>query len=199
MIDKNYKIIIVANTLDESINLFNVLKENAKEKFDKEFKLCPAFSNIPSLMNEFAHVDECGMITYYLEYDTIKLSLKNNALLFINSNSDNILTGMTYEDFYNSEVMVLSYHDYNLLPNKFFKKNKTLTIWLDNYNHKKLNYNEVIEVDCFATRLNAENDKYIKYMYFLGKSNEEIADIIFEYIDEETTINRRAELLELYE
>lgn len=203
-ITSSYKFIIISNSFDESFELYTELKDYIINKKQQILKLCPTFTTNMSLDN--SSLNELSIIdiendkprSYYLEYETINLSIKNNALLYVLSDKNEILTGITYDDFYENDVMILTYKEFNLLPNKLFKKNNILIIWKDSYDHDKLDYSESIEVNCFMSRIINES-KYYKYLYFLGKQNDFISKIIVKYIDDKTTIQERQKLHEIYE
>ena len=130
---------------------------------------------------------------YYLESQEIDLAYKNNVILFVNT-ENYISTGVSMDNYYNSDICVLSIKDFNNISNTVFqsKLNDILVIWIDS----------PIKENNSETRVDINESKYllerlnsgIKYLYFLSESDETIVDTIFEYLESDE--ERKAQILE---
>ena len=117
---------------------------------------------------------------YYLDVNTVNLSYKNNALLYIKTNNY-ISDGITIDDFYNNDICVLTIEEFNSIPEIVFKKYDILVIWVDTKNHKGISNADLIEINYFSSFVST-----INYLYFLDEEPN-IHNTILEYVygDEE--------------
>ena len=166
----NLKTFIVC--LDEQKAL-NIAKDIVKT--NDELSIIPIFTTNTDYKGE---VNENYI--YYLDVNTVNLSYKNNALLYIKTDKY-ISSGITIDDFYNNDVCYLTVEEFNSIPEVIFRKYDILVIWVDTKNHKAISNSDLIEINYFSTFITT-----INYLYFL-ETEEDIHNTILDYIfgDEE--------------
>jgi hypothetical protein len=166
----NLKTFIVC--LDEQKAL-NIAKDIVKA--NDELSIIPRFTTNTDYKGE---VNENYI--YYLDVNTVNLSYKNNALLYIKTDKY-ISSGITIDDFYNNDVCYLTVEEFNSIPEVIFRKYDILVIWVDTKNHKAISNSDLIEINYFSTFITT-----INYLYFL-ETEEDIHNTILDYIfgDEE--------------
>jgi hypothetical protein len=145
-------------------------------------------SIIPRFTTNIEYKDELNEnYIYYLDVNTVNLSYKNNALLYIKTNNY-ISDGITIDDFYNNDICYLTIEEFNSIPDIVFKKYDILVIWVDIKNHKGISNSDLIEINYFSSFVTT-----INYLYFLDDEIN-IHNTILEYLygDE----NKRKYLLE---
>ena len=151
-------------------------------------KINDELSIIPLFTTDIKYKDTINEnYIYYLDVNTVNLSYKNNALLYIKTDKY-ISSGITIDDFYNNDICFLSIEEFNSIPEVIFKKHDILIIWIDTKNHKGITNSDLIEIKYFNSFIIAN-----KYLYFL-ENEQDIHNIILDYIygDEE----KRKQLLE---
>jgi hypothetical protein len=152
----------------DKIKALNIAKDIIKT--NDELSIIPRFTTDIEYKNE---VNE--NYVYYLDVNTVNLSYKNNALLYIKTDKY-ISTGITIDDFYNNDICYMNVEEFNSIPEIIFKKYDILIIWVDTKNHKYISNSDLIEIDYFNTFINTTN-----YLYFL-EDEIGIHNIILEYI-----------------
>jgi hypothetical protein len=166
----NLKIFIVCLDKEKALNV-------AKDivKINDELSIIPRFTTDTEYKNE---VNENYI--YYLDVNTVNLSYKNNALLYIKTNKY-ISSGITIDDFYNNDICYLTVEEFNSIPEIIFKKYDILVVWIDTKTHKTISNSDLIEINYFNTFITT-----INYLYFL-ENETDIHNTILEYIfgDEE--------------
>ena len=138
-------------------------------------------SIIPRFTTNTEYKDEVNEnYIYYLDVNTVNLSYKNNALLYIKTDNY-ISSGITSDDFYNNDICYLTIEEFNSIPEIVFKKYDILVIWIDTKNHKSISNADLIEINYFNTFITTNN-----YLYFL-ETEKDIHNTILDYImgDEE--------------
>jgi len=117
---------------------------------------------------------------YYLSTVELNKAIKNNYVLYVLTNNY-ISTGITIDDFYNNDIFILNYKEYNTIPDLVFNKHDILTIWIDSKDGKyKDIFNDIVFVENRLEKVNNE--------YFLKGENEEIVNTILNYLDENNNI-----------
>ena len=58
---------------------------------------------------------------YYLDNNTINTSIKNNVVIYATSNI-NVISGITIDDFYNSNILTMSFSEFNNISTNFLLK-----------------------------------------------------------------------------
>ena len=166
----NLKTFIVC--LDKNKAL-NVAKDIVKT--NDELSIIPRFTTNTEYKGE---VNENYI--YYLDVNTVNLSYKNNALLYIKTDNY-ISSGITSDDFYNNDICYLTIEEFNSIPEIVFKKYDILVIWIDTKNHKSISNTDLIEINYFSNFVTT-----INYLYFL-ENELDIHLTILDYIfgDEE--------------
>lgn len=166
----NLKTFIVCLYEDKALNVAkDIIKTN------DELSIIPRFTTNTEYKNE---VNE--NYVYYLDVNTVNLSYKNNALLYIKTDKY-ISSGITIDDFYNNDICYLTVEEFNSIPEVIFRKYDILVIWVDTKNHKTISNADLIEINYFSTFITS-----INYLYFLENENN-IHTVILDYIfgDEE--------------
>ena len=156
-------------------------KEKALNVAKDIVKINDELSIIPRFTTNTEYKDEVNEnYIYYLDVNTVNLSYKNNALLYIKTNKY-ISSGITIDDFYNNDVCYLTVEEFNSIPEIIFKKYDILVVWIDTKNHKAISNSDLIEINYFNTFITT-----INYLYFL-ENEIGIHNTILEYIfgDEE--------------
>jgi len=156
-------------------------KEKALNVAKDIVKINDELSIIPRFTTDTEYKDEVNEnYIYYLDVNTVNLSYKNNALLYIKTNKY-ISSGITIDDFYNNDVCYLTVEEFNSIPEIIFKKYDILVVWVDTKNHKAISNSDLIEINYFNTFITT-----INYLYFL-ENEIGIHNTILEYIfgDEE--------------
>lgn len=166
----NLKTFIVCLDKEKALNV-------AKDivRINDELSIIPRFTTDTEYKNE---VNENYI--YYLDVNTVNLSYKNNALLYIKTNKY-ISSGITIDNFYNNDICYLTVEEFNSIPEIIFKKYDILVVWIDTKNHKAISNSDLIEINYFNTFITT-----INYLYFL-ENEIDIHNTILEYIfgDEE--------------
>ena len=156
-------------------------KEKALNVAKDIVKINDELSIIPRFTTNTEYKDEVNEnYIYYLDVNTVNLSYKNNALLYIKTNKY-ISSGITIDDFYNNDVCYLTVEEFNSIPEIIFKKYDILVVWIDTKNHKTISNSDLIEINYFNTFITT-----INYLYFL-EDEKNIHNTILDYIlgDEE--------------
>ena len=156
-------------------------KEKALNVAKDIVKINDELSIIPRFTTNTEYKDEVNEnYIYYLDVNTVNLSYKNNALLYIKTNKY-ISSGITIDDFYNNDVCYLTVEEFNSIPEVIFKKYDILVVWIDTKNHKTISNTDLIEINYFNTFITTNN-----YLYFL-ETEKDIHNTILDYImgDEE--------------
>ena len=156
-------------------------KEKALNVAKDIVRINDELSIIPRFTTDTEYKDEVNEnYIYYLDVNTVNLSYKNNALLYIKTNKY-ISSGITIDDFYNNDVCYLTVEEFNSIPEIIFKKYDILVVWVDTKNNKAISNSDLIEINYFSTFITT-----INYLYFL-ENEIGIHNTILEYIfgDEE--------------
>jgi len=115
------------------------------------------------------------IFNYKIDLNTIYLSYKNNALLYVNT-INNISTGVTLDDYYNNDICIIDVSDFNMISDKQLSENDILIVWIDSKYNKKTDIQEIKYLQQRLTKYN--------YLYFLESENiNDIADVILEYLN----------------
>jgi hypothetical protein len=159
-----------------------ILAEKLHE-INNELKICPIYSSLQS--NESKHIE-------YMKIEEINLSFKNNALLYIDYNNNDI-TCITIDNFYNNDLIPIKLHEFNNIINAYL--NDILVIWLDCNNSKDINKKE-LRKNITATKhlLETIDNNNIKYLYFLKEDINDIANVIDKYLNSGDEIKKEIEI-----
>lgn len=164
MNNKN-KIILIGHNYDKNIEIMALLtSKNENIKIAKTFTTNIDYKDLP--IKEWK---------YYMDNDDLFLSYKNNALLCISTNKEQISEGVTKEEAYNSQIIPMTYSMFNIASPKYIKD---MTIcWIDSSFHRTKNIvKETMEM----------MKTYKKYpvIYFTDEdSSESISNIIIRYLN----------------
>lgn len=161
----NLKTFIVCLNKDKSLNI-------AKDiiKINDELSITPQFTT------DIKYKDEINEnYIYYLDVNTVNLSYKNNALLYIKTDKY-ISSGITIDDFYNNDICFMTIEEFNSIPEIIFKKYDILIVWIDIKNNESVTNSDLIEINYFNSFITSTN-----YLYFL-ETEKEIHNTILEYI-----------------
>ena len=112
---------------------------------------------------------------YYLPTLEVNKAIKNNYVLYVLTNNY-VSNGITIDNFYNNDIFILTYKEYNTISDLIFNKHNILTIWIDSKDGK---YKDIFnDINFVEKRL--EN---VPYKYFLKGENNEIVETILNYLD----------------
>lgn len=126
----------------------------------------------------------------YLSASDITLSFENNVLLFINFIKDGEIECVSLDNFYNSDVIVLKNKNFNNIIETYTED--SLLIILDekcNLKENKSISKDIAEIKYIFERIESQK---LKYLYFMGEEQEEIASVINDYLtseDEQIKLN----------
>lgn len=169
------KIIIIGINKINKIDIAKYIIEH-----NDELSIVPSFTSDEYYKNKISED-----YIYYLNPNTIDLSYKNNAFLFIET-KDYISKGITCDDFYNNDILCLSLENFNNIIDKELETNENIIIWVDTKFHGSENItNEINETKYVLQRLENYN-----YMYFLDESNELINEVIYKYINSNEEVRK---------
>ena len=115
---------------------------------------------------------------YYLESNTISRAIKNNSILYVSYENNNII-GVTMDDFYNSDIIPLYINNFNDISTNLLDKyiDDLVIVWYDTCNHskgKELN-REILESELLLKKIETHNYKFI---YFLDDDFNTVADVL---------------------
>lgn len=115
---------------------------------------------------------------YYLESNTISSAIKNNSILYVSYENDNII-GVTMDDFYNSDIVPLSINNFNDISTNLLDKyiDDLVIVWYDTCNHskgKELN-REIIESEFLMKKIETY---HYKFLYFLDEDFTTVANAL---------------------
>ena len=206
MEEQYYKIFIVGDNMDLCMTLANEI-----QRMHDDYEISPRF-----ITDSYKEADVTPMYEQYpqqqyytLSEEIVERSFKNNA--FISSLSKNYITeGITYDDFCQYSIFVMSFKEWNMLSNKLFKKNKILTIWVDDLTpkpydiafHEELTYfqerilkHEKIAKENGKELSDSARSKYYPYLYFINMSVYDMASYALRYADPYTPNSVKQEIL----
>lgn len=174
------KIIILGGDNIDKISLGKFLTRK-----NEDLELTPVFSSDEKYKDKYSEEIK------YLSLEEIVRGYKNNAFLYIESNNDNISSGISFDDLDNCDILCMNISNFNSISEITFTKYNFLIIWLDSkFRDNKYNVNN----DILETRYLLDKLQYSNYMYFLDEDYDKVSDIILEYLDADE--NRKKEILE---
>jgi hypothetical protein len=148
-------------------------------------------------INDIKYKDTENNDRYYLlDNNTINASIKNNVVIYATSDV-NIITGITVDDFYNSNVLAMSFNEFNNISTNFLSKHSDdfLIVWVDTKIHDNdtILKKEIKEVNYLLSKI---NDLNFKYIYFLDDDVNTISSVLNSYFTGDENI--RTEILQEY-
>ena len=81
------------------------------------------------------------------------------------------------DDFYNTDICLLHYDEYNIISDVLFNKYNILTVWIDSKKKISINDLEMFEINYVEQRL-----EHVPNEYFLNDNFEDINKCIIDYI-----------------
>lgn len=121
-----------------------------------------------------------GEYLFHLDEEDIILAFRNNSLLYIDYNDEQI-SGMTIDDFDVSDIIPIDIKHFNSIPDYLLSDKELLIIWVDSkakYISSDKKY--IIEAKYLQERIDNLN---IPTMYFIDDDNINIANIVIEYMN----------------
>lgn len=150
-----------------------------------DLNICPTF--ITDLEYKNKVTDD---FLFYITNDEVELGYKNNAFLYVTS-YETYNKGIEIQHTYNSDIFVLDFIDCNNISERAFDElTNKIFVWVDK--SEKSNDQE----DIFESEYAFERSNKYDLLYFVNEDPEDISKVILEYIDDNTTEERRRELLE---
>ena len=204
-----YKIFIVGDDAELCMELASEI-----QSLNDDYDISPRFiTDTYKEAGVIPQYEEFAQQQYYtLSEEIVEQSFKNNA--FISSLTKEYITeGITYDDFCQYSIFVVSFKEWNMLSNKLFKKNKILTIWVDNMRnnrpqkyditfHEELNYfqERILKHERQAKENNKELNSsaratHYPYLYFMNMNVREMANYTLKYVDPYTINSIKQEIL----
>lgn len=137
---------------------------------------------LSKILNDFNGISKYVSTDPRSEYEKLKnedfiLAVKNNVMLFVESNKNEEFVGITLDDFYSSDIIPIKISEFNNIIDEYVKDN--LIIWLDEKTNKQTLKKDISETTYLMERLNNLN---LTYLYFFGESEEDIVNIIQRYV-----------------
>ena len=137
--DYNIPLVVVGNRFSTNqlctafIDYASAVEEKVSEYLDKGIKDIIVLEDRrnKNITNEMIIGGQQAFLKHGLEFDnylensTISTSLKNNSILYISSDEENII-GMTMDEFYNSNILGMSLADFNNISSNFLNSKAKL-------------------------------------------------------------------------
>ena len=172
----NIKIIITGFDEDFNYDLAQKIVE-----INDNLSISPKFTTEKSFINNTNQT-----LDYYISLNNIYLAYKNNSLLYVNTDTNNISKGITNDDFINNDISVIGIKDFNMISDKVLSDNEILVIWVDTKSNGNEEFNEI---KYLQDRL-----QNYKYMYFFDEDKDVIIKALIDYL--EATEELKIEILE---
>ena len=176
------KILIVGSSTIDKMKIAERLTE-----YDDSLKIAYTFTS--DLNYQQMKKDNNNMHIYYNDNENINLDYKNNSLLYIYS-SETSSYGVTIDEFYNSDIVVLDTLNFNTISDKILNNNDILIVWIDTKFDKKnsINFKE--------TKFLMDRIYKYPYMYFMCTDPaDSICDPIIQYLSADSLLVKK-EILE---
>lgn len=143
------KIFIIYHNEDIIKKLVNYINENSDINISKKF------------ITDINSVKQNNLNNYYeLSSQETNIAIKNNSLLYVIT-QNYISSGITYDNFYNNDLFILTYKEYNAIPNMIFNKYDILTIWVDSKLDSNIDKDEIFkEIIFIEKRFETVNNEY---------------------------------------
>lgn len=118
---------------------------------------------------------------YFLNQKEVGLALKNNSLLYVLTD-EYISSGITIDDFYNCDIFLLSYKEYNAIADIIFTKYPVLSVWVDSKTSDKAMFDSdfYYEIQYLEKRLETVLNEY-----YLDDDPSVIGDAILNYLNKD--------------
>ena len=180
-------IYIISNDKGKTLELSNIINN-----IDSNYSIASTFTTNND--SDEKYLSENYM--YYISEDQLNLDFRNNALLYVitDSNTQESI-GIAVDELYNNKLIPMTIKAFNTVNTKYI--NNCLIVWIDSIMNK-------LELSLIDYQLNMIETKYLmknldKYkdnmLYFNSKEDlNDCANIILEYMNGDE--NRRQQLLE---
>lgn len=131
----------------------------------------------------YSEVSMSDKYMYYISEDQLNLDYKNNALLYVSTDSDTqVSKGIALDEFYNTQIIPLSIKAFNTINKQFFKDE--VIVWVDiklnRHDYSPLDYKlNIIESNYLMKIIDSLNNRVL---YF--EPNEDIKEsmqIVYNY------------------
>lgn len=177
------KILIVGSSSIDKMKIAEHLVE-----YDDSLSIAFAFTS--DINYKQMKKDNNNLHIYYNDNEHINLDYKNNSLLYIHS-SETESYGVTIDEFYNTDIVVIDTLNFNTISDKILNNNNILIVWIDTKFDKKNSIN-FKETKFLMDRI----DKY-PYMYFMCTDPiDSICKPIIQYVSTESPEVKKEILLE---
>lgn len=175
-----YKIIIIGPKHVNKIELAQTLVS-----INDDLEICPTYTTQLEYKDKIT--DE---FFTYISNEDVKLGYKNNSFIYVTSYNE-YSKGMLHSDLYNRDIFVLDFIDFNNMSEKMFNEfQNKLFIWLDT-KQKNIDLEDLEE-----SKFSFKRSINFPLLYFVDENAEDIAKIIFRYIDANCTEEERKEIIE---
>lgn len=135
---------------------------------------------------------------YYIPYMKVKESFKNNAIIYctIDESNSDITKGIMLDDWYNGDIAVMNFIDFNNISNKIFSEytDSLFIVWLDtNANNTRQQYDSYYDRESDIRESHYTESKIdsnsINVLYF-NINHEHISDIANTVLEYYNTNNK---------
>lgn len=135
---------------------------------------------------------------YYIPYMKVKESFKNNAIIYctIDESNSDITKGIMLDDWYNGDIAVMNFIDFNNISNKIFSEytDSLFIVWLDtNANNTRQQYDSYYDRESDIRESHYTESKIdsnsINVLYF-NINHEHISDIANTVLEYYNTDNK---------
>lgn len=158
------KIIIVGDSNSKITDVIGVLTS-----YDEDILVAYQFTT------DIAYKDIKMYWRYYMDNEDLKLSYKNNALLCVSTDDDQISTGITKIDFENSDVCFMNYKMFNNIAPRYIQG--VTVVWIDSNANKKTSH-ELLQCKEFMKAI-----KNYKVLYFTKEEDfQDIGSTLYRYM-----------------
>lgn len=197
---ENEKILIIGPTI---VNKYKTQLANYLLMKNSDLSLINTFCTDESL-NQNHNSSQTGY--YYMPYLKVKESFKNNSIVYctIDENNNDITKGIMVDDWYNGDIAVLDFIDFNNISNKIFTDytDSLFIVWLDTSVKSNVLYNNFYDKEADIRESNYTVQKIelnnINVLYFNinNESLNNITDTVLQYYSDPNIENRNAILYE---
>lgn len=165
--NNNNKIIIVGDDNSKITNVIGVLTS-----YNENIKIAYQFTTDINFKNQSLYWKT------YMDNVDLKLSYKNNALLCVATNDNQVSVGITKMDYESSDVCFMNYVMFNNIAPRYIQG--ATIVWIDNNCNKKTSH-ELLQCKEFM-----KATKNFKLLYFSKEEDfQDIGSTIYRYMTTE--------------
>lgn len=182
---ENEKILIIGPT---TVNKYKIQLANYLLMKNSDLSLINTFCTDESL-NQNHNSSQSGY--YYMPYLKVKESFKNSSVVYctIDENNNDITKGIMTDDWYNGDIAVLDFIDFNNISNKIFTDytDSIFIVWLDTTMKSSALYNNLYDKETdiresnYSVQKIESNNINVLYFNINNESLNNITDTVLQY------------------